>query len=61
MYGFCRLGTIPWPSGGAGCTLNGLETKQSMKAKKTATSPNTGTVQAMSSRERRLSQTASPA
>ena len=58
MYGFWRLGTIPRPSVGAGCTWNGLETKQSMKAKKTATSPNTGTVHAMSSRERRLSQTA---
>ena len=61
MYGFCRLGTIPRPSPGAGWTLNGLETKQSMKAKKIATSPNTGTVHATSSRERRLSQTARPA
>ena len=58
---FCRLGTIPAPSAGAGCWWNGLETKQSMKAKKTAMSPKTGTVHAMSSRERRLSQTASAA
>ena len=61
MYGFCRLGTIPFPSARVGWRLNGLETKQSMKAKKTATRPKTGTVQATSSRERRLSQTASPA
>jgi hypothetical protein len=63
MYGFWRLGTIPAPSpdAGTGATLNGLETKQSMKAKKTATSPKTGTVHAINSRERRLSQTASPA
>ena len=52
---------MPAPSAGAGWTLNGLETKQSMKAKKTAMSPNTGTTHAISSRERRLSQTARPA
>jgi len=61
MYGFWRLGTIPRPSPGPGWTLNGLETKQSMKAKNAATRPKTGTVHAMSSRERRLSQTARPA
>ena len=50
MYGFWRLGTIPLPSAGATCWWNGLETKQSMKLKKTAMSPKTGTVHAMSSR-----------
>ena len=61
MYGFCRLGTIPAPSAGAAAVLNGLETKQSMNAKKTAMPPSTGTVHAMRSRERRLSRTASAA
>ena len=58
MYGFWRLGTIPAPSRGAGCWWNGLETKQSMKLKKTAMSPKTGTVQAISSRCLRFSHTA---
>ena len=59
MYGFCRLGTIPAPSAGAGETANGLETKQSMKAKNDATRPSTGTTQTTRSRARRFSQTAS--
>ena len=61
MYGFCRLGTMPAPSAGAGAVPNGLETKQSMNAKKVATPASTGTTQAMSSRLRRFSQTASAA
>ncbi len=61
MYGFWRLGTIPAPSAGAGWVAKGLETKQSMKAKKPATRPSTGTAQATISRARRLSQTASAA
>ena len=61
MYGFCRLATIPAPSAGATALPNGLETKQSMKAKKQATPPSTGTTQAISCRERRLSHTAKAA
>ena len=59
MYGFCSAGSIPAPSAGAAAVANGLETKQSMNEKKTATPPSTGTVQAIRSRERRLSHTAS--
>jgi len=61
MYGFCRLGTMPAPSAGAGAVLNGLETKQSMKEKNTATPASTGTTQAIRSRVFRFSQTASAA
>ena len=59
MYGFCRLGTIPAPSAGAGATPNGLETKQSMKAKNVATSASTGTTQTTRSRAPRFRKTAS--
>ena len=59
MYGFCRLGTMPAPSAGAAAVANGLETKQSMNVKKTATPPSTGTVHASSSPDRRFNQTAS--
>ena len=61
MYGFCRLGTIPAPSAGAGAVANGLEMKQSMKTKNDATPASTGTTQTTRSRVRRLSQTASAA
>ena len=61
MYGFCRLGTMPAPSAGAAEVAKGLETKQSISAKKTAMPPSTGTVHAMSSRVRRFSSTASDA
>ena len=46
MCRFCRLGFRPAPSAGAGCVANGLETATSMKEKKTATPPSTGTTQA---------------
>jgi hypothetical protein len=59
MYGFCRLGTMPAPSAGAGCTLNGLETNASMNAKNVATPARTGTTHAIRSVLRRFSQTAS--
>ena len=61
MYGFCRLGTMPAPSAGAGAVANGLETKQSMNAKKPATPASTGTTHAISSRVPRFSHTASAA
>src|SRR5512133_429411 len=59
MYGFWRLGLSPAPSAGAACVANGLETATSMKAKKVATRPRTGTTHGSSSgAERRLSATA---
>ena len=60
MYGFCRLGTSPAPSTTRGCVSNGLATATSMKLKKVAIPPITGTTHATRSRSRRrLSATAS--
>src|ERR1700675_1008958 len=50
MYGFCRLGVIPAPSGGGARVMNGLATATRRNEKNTATAANTGTTQTMRSR-----------
>ena len=50
MYGFCRLGVIPAPSGGGACVVNGLATATTRNEKNTATAAKTGTTQTMRSR-----------
>ena len=59
MYGFWRLGVRPRPSSGATCVTNGDASTTTEKAKKTATTPMTGTTQATRSRAlRRFRRTA---
>ena len=50
MYGFCRLGVMPAPSGGAACVANGLATATTRNAKKVETAAKTGTTHTMRSR-----------
>ncbi len=60
MYGFCRLGLSPSPSGGAAAVANGLETAVSSHAKATVMPASTGVTQrTRSAARRRLIQTAS--
>ncbi len=62
MYGFCRLGLSPSPSGGAAIVANGLETAVSSQAKARTRPPRTGVTQSTrSAARRRLIQTASAA
>ena len=50
MYGFCRLGVMPAPSGGAACIVKGLATATKRNAKKVETAAKTGTTQTIRSR-----------